>query len=64
MLHLFREGNERTQRLFIEYLAKNAGYEVAFSDVSAEEMIAASAEAYALEFEKLFQLFDRITTKN
>ena len=31
VLHPFREGNGRTQRLFIEYLAGNAGYSVDFS---------------------------------
>jgi len=31
VLHPFREGNGRTQRLFIEYLAENAGYSVDFS---------------------------------
>lgn len=34
-LHPFREGNDRTQRLFIEILAERAGFEVDFSEVSA-----------------------------
>lgn len=63
VLHPFREGNGRTQRLFIEYLADKAGYKVDFSDVSAKEMIVASAEAFALDYEKLNTMFDRITSK-
>ena len=63
VLHPFREGNGRTQRLFIEYLADNAGYKVDFSDVSAKEMIVASAEAFSLDYEKLNTMFERITSK-
>ncbi len=63
VLHPFREGNGRTQRLFIEYLALNAGYKVDFSTVTPEEMIVASAEAFACEYEKINDMFERITTK-
>lgn len=63
VLHPFREGNGRTQRLFIEYLAKNAGYSVDFSNISAKEMIIASAESFACEYDKINEMFDRITTK-
>ena len=61
VLHPFREGNGRTQRLFIEYLALVAGYRVDFSDVSAQEMIVASAESFAKKYDKLEALFERIT---
>lgn len=63
VLHPFREGNGRTQRLFIEYLAENAGYSVDFSNVSAREMIVASAEAFACKYDKINAMFNRITTK-
>ena len=63
VLHPFREGNGRTQRLFIEYLAENAGYSVDFSDVSDNEMIVASAEAFACEYEKINAMFEKITQK-
>jgi cell filamentation protein len=45
-LHPFRDGNGRVQRLFIEYLALIAGYRIDFSDVTAAEMIEASARAF------------------
>lgn len=63
VLHPFREGNGRTQRLFIEYLALNAGYRVDFSDVTPEEMIIVSAESFACDYEKINSMFERITHK-
>jgi len=42
VLHPFREGNGRTQRLFIEELAKNAGYTLNLSNVNQHTMIQAS----------------------
>ncbi|TEB07761.1 Adenosine monophosphate-protein transferase VbhT [Pelotomaculum schinkii] len=62
MLHPFREGNGRVQRLFIQYLAENAGYQVDFSQVTDKEMIEASAEAFACHYGKMDALFQRITT--
>ena len=44
ILHPFREGNGRTQRLFIEELAKNAGYELNLSSVSQSIIIQASIQ--------------------
>ena len=42
-VHPFREGNGRTQRIYIEQLCLNNGrFEIDFTDVSKEEMIAAS----------------------
>lgn len=61
VLHPFREGNGRTQRLFIEYLAANAGYHVDFSNVTAKEMIVASAESFACNYDKMNKMFERIT---
>ena len=57
------EGNGRTQRLFIEILAERAGYEVDFSEVSAEEMIQASADSFLLKYEQMNRLMQRIVRK-
>lgn len=62
VLHPFREGNGRTQRLFIEYLASAAGYRVDFSQVSADEMIIASADSFACDYDSINRMFERITT--
>ncbi|EJI3403085.1 Fic/DOC family protein [Campylobacter jejuni] len=44
-LHPFREGNGRTQRIFLNELAKNAGYKLDLNLISKEKMIEASIEA-------------------
>ncbi len=63
VLHPFREGNGRTQRLFIEYLANVAGFSVDFSKVSPREMIVASADSFARRYDSIYDLFERITTQ-
>lgn len=45
MLHPFREGNGRTQRLFMESLAKNAGYNLMLDKIPGDKMIKACQEA-------------------
>ena len=62
VLHPFREGNGRTQRVFIEYLARSAGRHVDFSTVEGYEMIEASALAYGHEYDMLTDMFRRIVT--
>lgn len=44
-IHPFREGNGRTQRLFMRELAKEAGHDLDFSVISKERMIQASIAA-------------------
>jgi len=44
ILHPFREGNGRTQRLFMELLAKNTGYSLNLSSVSQSTMVQASIQ--------------------
>ena len=63
VLHPFREGNGRAQRVFIEQLAHKAGYHVDFSDVSSQEMIEASALAFAKEYDKMTAMFERILSR-
>ena len=62
VLHPFREGNGRAQRLFIEYLALVAGYRLDFSQVSPREMIVASADSFACDYESINTMFDRIAS--
>lgn len=46
MIHPFREGNGRTQRIYIEQLCRNNGrFEIDFTDVTREEMLAASVRS-------------------
>lgn len=60
VLHPFREGNGRTQRVFIEYLAGVAGYHLDFSAVTPEQMIRASAEAFARKYDSMNAMFSDI----
>ena len=60
-IHPFREGNGRTQRIFIEILADRAGYEVDFSEVTAEEMIEASYQSFNQNYDPMNAIMRRIT---
>lgn len=62
VIHPFREGNGRSQRLLVEYLAEHNGFQVDFSTVTGQEMIEASALAFACDYTKLNDLMERITT--
>ena len=64
VIHPFKEGNGRAQRLFIEYLAEENGYSIDFSQVTGEEMIKASAESFIYQYESMNKLFERITKKS
>ena len=44
-LHPFREGNGRTQRVFLSQLALNAGYEMDFSSIDTDVLILATINA-------------------
>ena len=45
MLHPFREGNGRAQRLFFEFLVINAGYEISWQAVSEQEWLDANIQS-------------------
>lgn len=61
VLHPFREGNGRAQRVMIEYLAQVAGYDIDFFKVSDIEMIEASVDAFNCDYTKMIALFKKIT---
>lgn len=44
-LHPFREGNGRTQRLFLSQLARNAGYVLNFSEMDSDLLMIATIQA-------------------
>ena len=56
-LHPFREGNGRSQRLFIESLAKINGIYLDLTNVSKMDMIIASHESINGDYEKLKEMF-------
>lgn len=60
-LHPFREGNGRTQRLFLKALATHAGHELAFDVITRERMIAVSVEGLNGDREPARRLFTEIS---
>ena len=60
ILHPFREGNGRVQRIYMEYLATNAGFVLSFQNITADEMVAASIKGAKGDT----SLFKRIFTKS
>ncbi|BED92967.1 MAG: Fic family protein [Candidatus Paraimprobicoccus trichonymphae] len=63
-LHPFREGNGRTQRLFIEYLARELGYSINFTKITEKEMIDASNLAFIGKYDSMTKIFNNVLEKN
>ena len=59
ILHPFREGNGRVQRIYMQYLAKNAGYELNFENISSEDMVQASIKGAQGELTLLQEIFTK-----
>lgn len=62
-LHPFREGNGRTQRVFLAQLAQNAGYALDFAAVDPDELMIATIQAVQGIEEPLRQVFEKIVTE-
>jgi cell filamentation protein len=61
-IHPFREGNGRTQRVFMEQLAHAAGHDLDFTIVSKERMIQASIAAHEQDDPSMMRrMFDEIS---
>lgn len=55
-VHPFREGNGRSTRMFISHLANTLGYNLDFSKIKPEEMIAASKASFYCNHEPIQKL--------
>lgn len=62
-LHPFREGNGRTQRVFLAQLAQNAGYPLDFSCVDPDELMIATIYAAQGVDEPLKNVFGKIVSE-
>jgi len=62
MLHPFREGNGRVQRLLFEHIALSAGYELSWEDVLPEEWIQANIDGVNVNYASMARIFKRIVT--
>nr|WP_202967593.1 Fic family protein [Photorhabdus thracensis] len=57
VIHPFREGNGRTQRLLFEYIVINCGYNISFESVDAKQWIEANVSAYQCNYKPLMKIF-------
>lgn len=53
MIHPFREGNGRAQRIFFEHLVINAGFEISFDTVSVDDWIEANILGVNCDYAKM-----------
>lgn len=60
MIHPFREGNGRTQRLFITQLIRHNGYDINFSDMDSDELMIATIQAANGIKDNLIRIFSEI----
>jgi len=63
MLHPFREGNGRAQRVFFEQLALHAGYLLAWDSLSAEAWVAANQAGASGDVQLLEKAFASIVSE-
>ena len=60
MIHPFREGNGRAQRLLFEFLIVNAGYEIRWEPIEEDEWLDANiASAIACDYSNLEAIFEK-----
>lgn len=59
MLHPFRDGNGRAQRIMFEHLIVNAGFEISWSNVEIDEWINANIAAVICDYAPLITIFER-----
>lgn len=60
MLHPFREGNGRVQRLFIAQLIRFNGYDINFNDIDSDELMIATIQSANGITEQLKEIFARL----
>ena len=60
MIHPFREGNGRVQRLFFEHLALSCDFELDWSDVTRPEWIQANIDGVNVDYSRMTDIFDRV----
>jgi cell filamentation protein len=59
VIHPFREGNGRAQRILFEHIIVNAGYEIDWWVVGESEWIQANIDAVVCDYAALTSIFDR-----
>ncbi|MGB1262492.1 MAG: putative adenosine monophosphate-protein transferase Fic [Cognaticolwellia sp.] len=59
IIHPFREGNGRSQRILFEHIIVNAGYKISWMNVSKDEWIQANINSVGCDYELLENIFTR-----
>ncbi|WP_409525596.1 putative adenosine monophosphate-protein transferase Fic [Nitrincola sp. MINF-07-Sa-05] len=59
MIHPFREGNGRAQRVLFEHIIVNAGYEIDWWQVGHTEWIQANIDSVSCDYRAMSALFDK-----
>jgi cell filamentation protein len=59
VVHPFREGNGRAQRILFEHIIVNAGYEISWWPVEAREWVQANIDAVGCDYSGLVRVFER-----
>ena len=60
MIHPFREGNGRVERLFFEHLALSNGYVLDWSDIDREAWIQANIDGVYVNYEPMRNIFRKV----
>lgn len=60
MIHPFREGNGRVERLFFEHLALSNGYVLDWSDIDREVWIQANIDGVYVNYEPMRNIFRKV----
>ena len=63
MIHPFREGNGRVQRVFFEHLALYNGFELDWSDITENEWIQANIDGVQVDYSQMEGIFNRTLTE-
>ncbi|MGZ9709247.1 putative adenosine monophosphate-protein transferase Fic [Glaciimonas sp. GNP009] len=62
VLHPFRDGNGRSQRLMFEIISINAGFAIRWQSIERQEWIDANIAAYNCQLDRLINIIDRSIT--
>ena len=63
VVHPFREGNGRAQRLLFEHIIINCGYEISWQGMDSEEWLRANIAAYHCDYRPMIDIFGRCIGK-
>ena len=59
MIHPFREGNGRAQRILFDHIIINAGHEISWWEVEESEWIQANVDAVVRDYQLMTEIFQR-----